>query len=772
MRRSRPAVACAPPAGLHRGCDRVREALLDRGRDAVRRRLPAPPALVAAALLAALLTGTEALAQSRMAPNDLPAVTQRRGVWNDSLAVDGVTRAIEARGSQLRDSTLGSYQALARGFLAFLAQLGDGFTDPPRVVQTEQLALQVAWWQPGRSAQQLVGRRDTTLLPANVGYYRDRYGVVLDNLPDRIRLGDGFDVADVPHPLAAGADSLYEYQIGETFTMRLPDRVVLVDEVRFRPRDVRGPAAVGSVYLDRESSAVVRLSLTFTRAAILDARIETLVVTLENGLVRGRWWLPRRQEVEVVRRSTWLDVPARGIVRGHWEVSGYEVNERIDEATLGLPRWSSVPRDSLVGWAFDGRVIDVLPPDMRVGRDDDVRAAQERAEAAVRAAALARPMTLAAAGRGVSDAIRHSRTEGLALGFGLAHRWAQAVTLSGRVRYGIDDGQPKGRLALDRRPPLGGPPVAELFVERQYRELGARERAGVTNSLASLFFGSDYTTPVDLRAVGATWRPRGSARLRVRAAWEEESPLAVVSRPLSGQFAATLPAWSVRGPRVDATLEGRRGVTGEHTRAWAVRLIGAAARGDRPLAVPLAAATPSMPSLREPLREAMAHTDRVQPLAVRLESDVRAEWPLRRGLTAAASVQGGVTTGRDLPPQWLQFAGGPWSGPGYGFHAFVGQAIVSPRVELRVPVPFPSVPLGRYGRAPARAQLVPFAQAVLLSGTSRDPAVSPLRDGVYPAVGLGALLFYDLLRVDVSRGLHQGQWRFSLDVDRLFWSIL
>jgi hypothetical protein len=30
----------------------------------------------------------------------------------------------------------------------------------------------------------VVGRRDT-LLPANVGYYRDRYGVILDNLPDR-----------------------------------------------------------------------------------------------------------------------------------------------------------------------------------------------------------------------------------------------------------------------------------------------------------------------------------------------------------------------------------------------------------------------------------------------------------------------------------------------------------------------------------------------------------------------------------------------------------
>jgi hypothetical protein len=748
----------APPLA-RRACRRARP----------RQRLPRCLAPLA---LAGLLAGPAVSAQSRSAPSDLPAVPQGRGVWNDSAAVSGVTRAIAHRGLQLRDTTLLSYHALARGFLAFLAQLGDGFSDPPRVVQSEQLALRVSWWQPGRSAQQLVGRRDTTLLPANVGYYRDRYGVVLDNLPDRIRLGDGFDVADVPHPLAAGADSLYEYQIGETFTMRLPDRAVLVDEVRFRPRDVRSPAAVGSVYLDRESSAVVRLSLTFTRAAILDARIETLVVTLENSLVRGRWWLPRRQEVEVVRRSTWLDVPARGIVRGHWEVSGYEVNEGVDDATQLLPRWSSVSRDSLARFTFDGRVIDVLPPDMRVARDDDVRAAQERAEAAVRAAALSRPMTLAAAGRGVSDAIRHSRTEGLALGFGLAHRWPQAVTLSGRVRYGVDDGAPKGRLALDLRPPLGGAPIAELFVERQYRELGARERAGVTNSLASLFFGSDYTTPVDMRAVGGLWRPRGSSRLTLRAAWEEESALAVVSRPLSGRYAATLPAWSVRGPRLDLALQGRGGVSGERTHAWTLRLIGAAGRGDRPLEAPLLGVPLQTSSLLERPLVAPVRSEAVQPLALRVETDARAEWPLRGGLTAVASVQGGLTTGRDLPPQWLQFAGGPWSGPGYAFHAFVGRAIASPRVELRVPMPFPTVPLGKYGRAPARAQLVPFAQAVVLGGASADPAVSPFRNGVYPAVGVGTLLFYDLLRVDVSRGLHQGQWRLAFDVDRLFWSIL
>lgn len=706
---------------------------------------------------AVLLTGT-LVASLTTAADALRAQTpaDRRAPWGDTLAQSHVARAIARRGLQLADSSLVDFAATARGFLAFLGQFGDD-GDPPRVVQSEQLALRVAWWQPGRSAQQLVGRRDTALLPMNVGYYRDRYGVVLDNLPDRIRLGDGYDVADVPHPLAAGADTLYEYQTGEPFSMRLPDRTVMVDEVRFRPRDVTAPRAVGSVFLDRETGAVVRLSLTFTRAAILDRRIETLVVTLENSLVRGRWWLPRRQEVEVVRRSTWLDVPARGIVRGHWDVSGYAVNEGPDPGMQFLPTWSSVSRDSLRGFVFEGDVVDVLPPDMRVARDEDVRDAQLRAEAAVRAAALARPVTLAAAGKGVSDAIRHSRTEGLAFGFGVAHRWANAVTLSARARFGVDDGEPKGRISLDKRPPLGGAPVLELFAERQYRELGGRERAGVTNSLASLFFGSDYTTPVDVLAAGIGWRPANSTRWTVRAAWEREAPLRVAARPIAGRYQPTLPAWELEGVRLDLVQTARFGEANARRGVWTMRAIGTAAHGRAAPRV----ANAVVPRLGET----------VTPRALRLEVDARIDWPLAGGRTLVATAPGGVTLG-DLAPQWLQFAGGPVSGAGYGFHAFAGRAVASPRLELRQPVPFPSVSLGSYGRSPARAQLAPFVQAVLLGGAPDDPRLSRYRDGVYPAAGLGVLLFYDLVRVDVARGLWRGDWRFAIDVDRAFWSIL
>ena len=51
--------------------------------------------------------------------------------------------------------------------------------------------------------------------------------------------------------------------------------------------------------------------------------------------------------------------------------------------------------------------------------------------------------------------------------------------------------------------------------------------------------------------------------------------------------------------------------------------------------------------------------------------------------------------------------------------------------------------------------------------------VSPNGEGgIFPSVGVGLLTPFDLLRVDVGRGLRDGRWTFSLDIAREFWSVL
>lgn len=691
----------------------------------------------------------------------VPLVAQTRP-GATAMADSLVARAIARRGLQLADSTLLSYTADAHGFLAFLGQLGEGVIIPPKVIQSEELALTIAWWQPGRSAQRLVGRRDTTLLPADVGYYRDRYGVVLDNLPDRIRLGDGQDVRDVPHPLGAGAAALYEYAMGRPLQIRIPGREILVDEVKFRPRNGAVPAAIGSVYLDRETGAVVRLSMTFTRAAIIDKRIETLVVTLENALVRERYWLPRRQEVEVSRGSTWFDIPARGIVRGRWEISNYTVNERTPPATMTLPRWSSAPRDSLRAHRFEGRVIDALPPEIQIASSEEVVRARVQAEAAVRASMLARTATASVTARGISDFARFSRAEGAAFGLGGAHKSSIGFMVSARARYGLGDEQLKGFVSIGPSPAFGRTPTLQLFAEREYRDVAMGERAGVTNSLAAALFSSDYTTQVDTRAAGIMWKRSPTSAFTWRVAAERDAPTFVHGSGATRTFAPTLRAWRLDGVRAEVTALG----------GW----VPGDARSRRGL-WQLSASTGryhgTVDALRGPLDSIVPGDElmlrRVRPLVARAFGSLQVVQPLPRDWSIMLQSNIGVAGGRDLPPQWLIFAGGPWSAPGYPWHAMATRALVSQRIEFRAPVPAPSIPLGRFGKSPPHITVAPFAQLLAVAAGTPE---RPITSAVYPSAGVGVLFFYDLLRADVARGLRNGQWRFAIDIDRAFWGML
>jgi hypothetical protein len=129
------------------------------------------------------------------------------------------------------------------------------------------------------------------------------------------------------------------------------------------------------------------------------------------------------------------------------------------------------------------------------------------------------------------------------------------------------------------------------------------------------------------------------------------------------------------------------------------------------------------------------------------------------------------------PLQELVYFGGPVSAPGYQLHSIGGTMGSATRLELQIPTPFISIPLGRFGRVPGQAHLAPFVSAVAIRGTvnctptivARCPS---LADGVYPSAGIGLLTVFDMLRFDVARGLRNGRWVFNVDVNRDFWSIL
>src|SRR5215212_4156022 len=169
--------------------------------------------------------------------------------WNDARSRELVLRATELRQRQLADTGLASYAATAHGYLTFLAQVGEGFPDPPKIVKADELALEVYWRAPNYSKQWIVGRRDTLLLPTDINYHRDHLGVVQNNFPNIIRLGEGDEVRDVPHPASAAGLAAYDYAIRDSLRMEIPGRVLDVYEVSVRPKDERSAAAVGAIFI-------------------------------------------------------------------------------------------------------------------------------------------------------------------------------------------------------------------------------------------------------------------------------------------------------------------------------------------------------------------------------------------------------------------------------------------------------------------------------------------------------------------------------------------
>ena len=658
--------------------------------------------------------------------------------WNDPRTRALVEQATQRRARQIADTALASYKAIAHGYLTFLAQLGEGFTEPPKIVKADELALEVYWQAPNLSKQWIVGRRDTLLLPTDISYHRDHLGIVQNNFPNLIRVGEGDEVRDVPHPLSDVGLAEYDFAIRDSLRIALGPRNLEVYEVRVRPKSDRAPRIVGALFIDRESGEVVRMAFSFTRSALLDKELEDVSIVLENGLIDGRFWLPRRQEVEIRRTGTWLDYPVRGIIRGRWEICCYEVNVPFLPGIFAAgPEILLAPRGTKQQVPFVGQILDSLPQDVRAVTDADVAKVQEEARALVRAQALARSHTLALSATNVSDFARVNRVEGLALGTGLTRQLGAGFSITGRGRYGFDDRAVKGRGELAFR--LASGAGVSFAGYREYRDASDEmETSLVRNSIAAQEFGSDYTEPYDVRgfAVIARTGTFNPWKASIEGALERDGALAVHASPASGRYEATIPASRLRERRLSLALDHPTRLTVLGIEAQ-LRLAGDAI------------------GLRSPDSSSYSFMSRYSVQGT-------FERPIGQARIVAHSLMAAAVGDDPVPAQHLVYLGGPTTGPGYDFHQFAGKIGGSQRLELRFPAPFPSFRLGRYGRTPASVTLAPYVNTIWIDK----------RGGWYPSLGIGALSLFDVLRFDVARGLRDGRWSFAVDFGKDFWRIL
>ncbi len=663
--------------------------------------------------------------------------------WNDARTMQLIDRAITRRTRQLADTGLVDYTAVAHGYLTFLAQVGEGFPDPPRVMKTDELAVEVYWRAPDQSKQRIIGRRDTLLLPTDIEYHRDHLAIIQNNFPSVIRLGDGDEVRDVPHPLSWPGRQAYDFAISDSLTIRTNDRDIAVIMVRVRPRDERLPRTVGAVYIDRASATVVRMAFSFTRAALRDKFLEDVSVVLENGLVDGRFWLPYRQEIEIRRSGSWMDFPSRGIIRGRWEICCATPNPSSVPSFASGPDIQQLAPNELQRYPFKGAILDQLPADVTLSTDDDVRSVQDAARELVRAEALNRVRATNPSARSASDIVHVNRVEGLAFGGGLRQTLGGGFMASVRARYGTSNRRGAGSALVEWRR-ADGARVALLAAD-DFADAGDEaEVSGMRNSLAAQEFGADDTDPYRARAVGlsAGFAPSDGWRWSVTAERRQESALAVHATPASGRYeptiaAAALSAWRAGVDLRRAALKLRRATVGVRATAFAER-------------------------------------DRVDADARRGESgwlgrgvvSVELSAPIG-GWTLVTRTLAGTTAGSfEPPPQRLFRLGGPITGPGFAYHQFAGRAAVSQRVEWQHAVPFVPLRLGRFGKVPSSLTLAPFATALWTDAADRTSR------GWHGAVGFSVLALFDQLRLDVARGGRDGRWTFGVDLSRALWPIL
>jgi hypothetical protein len=654
--------------------------------------------------------------------------------WNTPEVRVLAERAVARRTSVQADSGLRSFRARAHGFVFFLGQLGEGFNEPPRLVKSDQLALEVYWRAPGLSKQIILGRRDRRDLPTDVQYHRDHLGIVQNNFGDQIRLGEGDEVRDVPHPLGPRGPELYDYALTDSLSIELPDRAVRVYQVLVRPKEFGAPRVVGTMFVDVDAAELVRFRFSFTPAAYLDNTLEDITVVLDNGLWFGRYWLPRRQEIEIRRRTSWLDLPARGIIRGRWEIGSYAFNVDLPAGLFppGEPEIVYAPKATRDTFAWNGALdagIDTALGPVERADLDRVRAELSRA---VADRALTGLPNMRPGFGSISDLLHVNRVEGLTPGLGLVRRFGGGrLELAAWAGYGLSDERLKYRFGLDARV---GTMTLEARARREVQDIGDEPViSGVVNSFLAQELGYDFGDYVLLEQQILRVRIGGPARaVSLSAGLERAAGTPVNATPATGAYR---PNPALGGPRYRvARLEFSRRIP--------------------PLGLRLSA-------------EGGAASGSVRYLRLRAGGDLTA----RLG-GAELGLAGWAGWGSSSLPMHRPFVmGGRGSLIGEPFRAWGGRHAAVGRLDLRFPVPFISVPLGAFGATGNRALGGPFVAAGWTGGPMRGAPWIPSQR-IRVVAGAQLEMFHRMLRAEFGVGLRDGRVGLSLDIRRDLWPIL
>jgi hypothetical protein len=503
----------------------------------------------------------------RTRPDALGAIAAQLAVLlavSGPASAQGVIERARARHNH-PDTVLASY----RSRLTTLVSIGlikDPLA-PPQLLLASELAAAVAWDRRAGLQIRMLGQRYVTGFPSgsedDAGLDFSEPWFVATTPGDSLRILGGIELPSraAVHPFARGAERYYRYEIGDTISLFTPNRPVDLVEVRVTPTRGDEALVVGSIWVDAATGDVGAMQIRFVGKPLWASedhpegsgfanRILSVSATIEQGLWEGRFWLPDRQELELMVRIPFLANLALPVVFRS-DFGRYDVNRGQPIVWLS-PDSARTPADSAApprDYEEASLTIEIGGDDVGRGQRTVVRAGPARGgweiirppddslaaynewdrplEAPASILTLpsaeelerrARALPAQITGRspffllaeGLPEWIRYNRVEALAVGLPLRVDIPRLPfwSLGGALSFGLADLEPKGRLDLRYEPP------ATKVVLAGYSELHLAGSAISGNpaygsALRAFFSGrddADYYRASGLRALaGRRW---------------------------------------------------------------------------------------------------------------------------------------------------------------------------------------------------------------------------------------------------------------------------